>query len=197
MKKFSNTDEFLAAQTEWQAGLKQLRSLLLATELEETIKWGIPVYTIKNKNVVGLSAFKEYFGLWFYQGAFLEDSAQVLINAQEGITKGMRQWRFSSEENIDSALVTAYLKEAIQNQKEGKMIRLAKPKSELVLPEELQQFLVKNKALSIAFEKLTLGKRREYATYISEAKRVATKVQRLEKIRPMILAGEGLNDRYK
>jgi uncharacterized protein YdeI (YjbR/CyaY-like superfamily) len=54
--------------------------LLVATELEETIKWGIPVYTIKNKNVVGLSAFKDYFGRWFYQGTFLEDPAQVLIN---------------------------------------------------------------------------------------------------------------------
>lgn len=197
MKKFNNTDEFLAAQTEWQAGLKQLRSLLLATELEETIKWGIPVYTIKSKNVVGLSAFKEYFGLWFYQGVFLEDPAKVLINAQEEKTKAMRQWRFSSEEEIDPALVTAYLNEAIQNQKEGKLISPAKPKAALVLPEELLQFLAENELLNTAFQKFTLGKRREFALYISEAKRVATKVQRLEKIRPLILAGQGLNDRYK
>lgn len=197
MNKFNNTDEFMAAQTEWQDGLKQLRSLLVATELEETIKWGIPVYTINNKNVVGLSAFKDYFGLWFYQGSFLEDPAQVLINAQEGKTKGMRQWRFSSEEDIDPALVTAYLEEAIQNQKDGKMIRPDKPKKELVLPEELEQFLVGNDKLNTAFQEFTIGKRREFSEYIREAKRAATKVQRLEKIRPMILRGEGLNDRYK
>lgn len=197
MKKSNNADEYIATQIEWQGGLKQLRSLLVATELEETIKWGIPVYTINNKNVVGLSAFKEYFGLWFYQGAFLKDPAQVLLNAQEGKTKGMRQWRFSSEEDIDPALVTAYLEEAIQNQKDGKMIRPAKPKKELVLSEELKQFLVENNQLSAAFEQFTIGKKREFSEYIREAKRAATKVQRLEKIRPMILAGEGLNDRYK
>lgn len=197
MKKPINANEYIAAQTEWQDGLKQLRSLLLATELEETIKWGIPVYTIENKNVVGLSAFKGYFGLWFYQGAFLEDLAQVLINAQEGKTKGMRQWRFSNEDAIDPTLVTAYLKEAIQNQKAGKTISPLKPTRGLVLPPELKQLLVENESLNTAFEQLTIGKRREFAEYISEAKRSTTKMQRLEKIRPMILAGEGLNDRYK
>ena len=196
MEKPIKAEEYIAAQTEWQDGLKQLRCLLLATELEETIKWGIPVYTIKNKNVVGLSAFKDYFGLWFYQGVFLDDPAQMLINAQEGKTKGMRQWRFASEDEIDPTLVAAYLEEAIQNQKEGKVMVSAKPTRDLILPPELKQLLVENNSLKAAFEQFTIGKRREFSEYISEAKRAATKVQRLEKVLPMILAGEGLNDRY-
>lgn len=197
MKRYKDTDEFITDQVQWQEGLKQLRRLLLATELEEQIKWGFPVYTLDNKNVAGLGSFKSYFGLWFHQGVFLKDPAKVLINAQEGKTKGLRQWRFESVENIDATLVSAYLAEAIQNQKEGKMIRPAKAKKKLVIPEEFQQFLVENELLSAAFQLFTPGKKREFVEYISAAKRASTKAQRLEKIRPLILAGEGLNDRYK
>ena len=48
-----------------------------------------------------------------------------------------------------------------------------------------------------SFEKLTPGKQKEYILYIDESKQEATKIKRLEKIIPMILAGQGLNDRYK
>ena len=44
---------------------------------------------------------------------------------------------------------------------------------------------------------MTVGKRREYAEYISSAKREETKEKSLEKILPMIVAGIGLNDRYR
>ena len=44
---------------------------------------------------------------------------------------------------------------------------------------------------------LSPGKRREYAEYIAEARREDTRNKRLEKIMPMILAGQGLNDRYR
>ena len=44
---------------------------------------------------------------------------------------------------------------------------------------------------------MTLGKRKEYAAYVIEAKREETKVKRLEKIKPMILEGIGLNDKYR
>jgi len=51
--------------------------------------------------------------------------------------------------------------------------------------------------LKTAFEKLTLGKQKEYAEHIASAKREQTQVERLEKIKPMVLEGLGLNDRYK
>jgi uncharacterized protein YdeI (YjbR/CyaY-like superfamily) len=44
---------------------------------------------------------------------------------------------------------------------------------------------------------LTPGKQREYAEYITEAKKDETKLKRIEKIIPMIKAGIGLNDKYK
>jgi uncharacterized protein YdeI (YjbR/CyaY-like superfamily) len=38
---------------------------------------------------------------------------------------------------------------------------------------------------------------REYADYIASAKRADTRQRRIEKILPMIVAGVGLNDKYR
>ena len=46
MKRCSNPDEFIENFPQWKNELIKLRSILLSTELKETIKWGFPVYTI-------------------------------------------------------------------------------------------------------------------------------------------------------
>ena len=104
MKSYKSPQDFIQAFPDWEGALEKLRSLILTTELEETMKWGAPVYTIDYKNIVGLGAFKSYFGVPFFQGAFLKDHNKVLINAQEGKTKAQRQWRFSNIEEIDEKL---------------------------------------------------------------------------------------------
>ncbi|WP_108867231.1 YdeI/OmpD-associated family protein [Aquimarina aquimarini] len=196
MEKNKSVEEFIAKNLQWQEELKMLRSIMLDTELEETIKWGTPVYTINNKNVIGLGAFKSYVGIWFYQGVFLEDKKKKLINAQEGKTKGLRQWRFTNIIDIDRGLVLSYVKEAINNQKAGKEIKKEKS-TEIKIPTELLNVLINNEIFKKAFEGLTLFKQKEYAAYISDAKRETTRLSRLEKIKPMILEGIGLNDKYR
>ncbi|MEM9227959.1 MAG: YdeI/OmpD-associated family protein, partial [Verrucomicrobiota bacterium] len=67
----------------------------------------------------------------------------------------------------------------------------------VVIPDELAQLLAENEQLQAKFTSLSKGKQRDYAEYVATAKRVPTKVSRLEKIAPMIMQGIGLNDRYK
>lgn len=192
----TSVEEYFEKNPKWQKELERLRMILLQTEFEETLKWGIPTYTINKKNVVGIAAFKNYVGLWFFNGSFLKDDHQKLLNAQEGKTKGMRQWRFNSIEEIDKRLILEYLYEAIQNQKDGKEIKIQRNKP-LVIPKELQTVLNENSKLKNLFEGFTKSKQREFAEHISSAKRDATKITRLEKIIPMILSGIGLNDKYR
>lgn len=191
-----NAEEFILKKKEWKKELELLRSILLSLKLEETIKWGAPVYCEEGKNIVGMGAFKSYVGLWFFQGVFLKDKAKVLVNAQEEKTKALRQWRFHSIKEIDVKLVKEYVKEAIENQRKGKEIKPNR-KKELVIPNELQVALKANKNLSQTFEKLSDACKREYADYISEAKREETRYRRIEKITPMIISLKGLNDKYK
>lgn len=196
MQPSKTVEEFLSKKDQWKNELKHLRKLLIETELVEVIKWGIPVYTINGKNVVGIGAFKSYVGMWFFQGSFLSDPKKALINAQDGKTKGMRQLRFTSMEEIDDDTIRLYLAEAIQNQKDGIEIKPER-KKQLIIPAELQEKLLQDQNLKDSFDNFTLGKQREFAEYMDSAKRIETKRNRMEKIIPMINQGVGLNDKYK
>ena len=197
MRRSTSVEEFIDIHPEWKQELAILRATILETGLEETIKWGAPCYTLKGKNVIGLGAFKAYVGIWFFQGALLLDDASKLMNAQEGKTKAMRQWRFQSASEIDVDLVRAYVDEAIDNQRAGKVIKPVRKPKALVIPPELATAFEEDEALKEQFNAMSLSCRREYAEYISEAKREATKLRRLQKIIPMVKQGVGLNDKYK
>lgn len=196
MQRYESVDDYIDAAEQWGDELRHLRKILLATKLEETVKWGAPLYTHKGKNVVGIGGFKSYVGLWFYQGALLSDPQGVLINAQEGKTKALRQWRFQNKREIKSRTIKAYVQEAILLQEQGEEIKPTRKKS-LDLPPELEQALAADRAARKQFDAMTPGKRREYAEYIRDAKRADTKQKRLAKILPMITAGQGLNDKYR
>ena len=189
-------DAFLSKHDQWSIALHTFRDLLLKTELVENVKWGMPVYSLNGKNVVGMGAFKTYVGLWFFQGAFLTDPHNLLINAQDGKTKGMRQLRFASESEIDIEVLNHYILEAIENQKAGKEIKIDTHKP-LEIPKELEARLQEDQPLQKSFSDLSLSKRREYAEYIQGAKRSETKEKRLQKILPMIRDGIGLSDKYR
>ena len=188
---------YIEKKTEWVSELKKLREIIVSTDLEETIKWGAPVYMKKGKNILGFSAFKNYVGIWFFQGGTLKDDHKVLINAQEGKTQAMRQWRFNSMEEIDEKQIKAYIKESVENQEKGKIIKPKRNTKPLIIHPILQKELDTNSDFSKQFESFSLSKKREYADHISTAKRETTQLSRLEKIIPMVLKGVGLYDKYK
>lgn len=197
MKKVSSVEEYIENNSHYAEALTLLREILNTTELEEAIKWSAPVYTLNGKNVVGLGAFKKHFGIWFFNGVFLKDEQQVLVNAQENKTKALRQMRFESIEAINKNIVLSYVKEAIENQKLGKEIKPDRSKKDTIIPKELKLELEKDTTLKTAFNNLSPSKQREYCEHIATAKREATKQSRLEKIKPMILQNKGLHDKYK
>ena len=179
----------------WKKELSALREILNRNELVEELKWGTPYYMVDGKIVVGIAGFKQYFGLWFHQGVFQKDESNVLINAQEGTTRALRQWRFQTLDEINSELIHQYVTEANQNQKDGMEIK-PEPKK-IQWSSELKEALALDGELSDAFETLTPGKQREYAEHIATAKQEKTRLSRLEKCIPMIKSGTGLHDKYK
>ncbi len=198
MKKAGSVKEYISSCGEWKESLELLKELLGSSTLSESIKWGMPVYTLDNKNVVGFSAFKSWVGIWFYQGVFLKDKKGMLINAQEGTTKGLRQWRFKSADEIRAHrdTILAYLEEAIRNQEQGKEIKPDRNKT-LEIPRELQQAFNQDPSLKDSYHSLSLSKRREFAEHIGSAKQEKTRQQRLQKAIPMIREGIGLSDNYR
>ena len=181
----------------WSEELEFLKSIIAKTELIETTKWGGCVYVLDNKNVIGIGGFKNYFTIWFFNGVFLKDEKKVLVNAQEGVTKSLRHWRFTSKDDIVEAIVLDYIYEAIENEKQGKIIKTQNAGVTIEMPEIFQKELDLDKNLAEAFLKFSPYKQKEFLEYIVEAKREETKRSRREKIKPMILENIGLNDKYR
>ncbi|MEP2278462.1 DUF1801 domain-containing protein [Maribacter sp.] len=198
MEKQEKLDAFYNEAHQFKNGVAILRTLALDCGMTEIYKWSFPTYLINNKNVIAINKFKNHFGIWFFNGVFLSDPEKILENAQEGKTVAMRHWKFAKLEDIDKKLVTVYIKEAIENQRKGLQVKTEKkPKTKIVLPAHLSIALEDNEDINVAFHKLTYSKQKEYAEYISTAKQEKTKLSRLEKIIPLILAGKGLLDIYR
>lgn len=198
MDTSEKVEHYYAEEHQYKKAIGKLRDLALKTGLEETYKWMFPTYTLKGKNILSICKFKNHFGIWFFNGVFLRDEKKTLENAQEGKTQAMRHWKFKHAEEIDEMGVMAYIHEAIENQKNGKVfIPIKKKATKQPLPQLLINALSNKIDASKAFKKLSLYNQNEYAEYINTAKQEKTKLTRLEKIIPMIIAGKGLNDKYR
>ena len=82
MKKTHSVEEYIQ-ESKFREALRVLRKLILSIGLNESLKWNAPVYDLDGKNILGLGAFKNHFGIWFFNGALLNDKKGLLVNAQE------------------------------------------------------------------------------------------------------------------
>lgn len=194
--KDRKTPDWGKYRAKWAECNEFMAQLISKAPLEKEFKWGNDIYTYHGKHVIGWSGFKDFFSLWFYNGVFLEDRYQVLVNATEGKTKAQRQWRFTDVDQMDEKKILAYIEESIQTIKDGKGIR--PEKTEQLKPEgTLKLVLDTDKPFKEAFDSLTPGRQREYIGYIEEAKQEKTKLTRITKIKPLVLSGKGLHDKYR
>jgi len=190
----SPVEQYIQKAKKWQEEMLLLRSILLECPLTEVIKWGMPCYTSNGKNIVIIQNFKHHCDLGFFNGAILSDLKQLLVKAGEHTQAG-RQLRFEDLEDIKKkrALIKAYVKEAIENEKKGIKIVLEDiPSIEPVV--ELNAVFKKNKTFEKAFNKLTPGRQRAYLMFFAAAKQSETRISRIEKFIPRILDGKGMND---
>ena len=144
---------------------------------------------------MGIGGFKNYFTIWFWNGVFLKDETNVLVNANEGVTKGLRQWRFTSVNEVNEKLILHYINEAITNEKAGLSIK--SEKKEAMKCDFFEKELKKDSKLRTAFEQFSPYKQKEFWELMATAKQEKTKVVRFQKIKPMIIEGRGLNDKYR
>jgi uncharacterized protein YdeI (YjbR/CyaY-like superfamily) len=187
-------DFYFNKAQKWQEELEKLRIIVLDCGLNEELKWGVPVYTFQNNNIVLIHGFKEYCALNFFKGVLLNDANRILIQQTEN-SQATRQIRFTNIREIVKmeSVLKAYIHEAVEVEKAGLKVSY-KQTSEFTIPEELQNKLDEIPALKTAFEALTPGRQRAYILHFSAPKQSKTRVERVEKCMPQILNGKGLND---
>jgi uncharacterized protein YdeI (YjbR/CyaY-like superfamily) len=179
----------------WREELEILRQILLESELTEDLKWGVPCYTLNNKNVIMLSALKESCVISFLKGSLMADSAGILQKPGEN-SQTARLIRFTDSGSVLKLadVLKSYIQEAVDIERSGKKASVSRNPEPL--PEELESALNEDAELKSAFFALTPGRQRGYIIYISQPKQAQSRLNRIEKCRDKILNGEGLNDKY-
>ena len=177
----------------WEEELKILRAFLLDCGLTEELKWSLPCYTYQKRNIVMMTAFKEYCSLNFMKGSLLKDTHGILVMPGENTQVG-RQIRFTNAQDIAKMepILKEYILEAIEVEKSG--VKPTVKRNPEPMPQELQEKLNDIPALKTAFEALTPGRQRAYIIYFSAPKQSKTRESRIEKYMGKILDGKGLND---
>ncbi len=179
----------------WIDELALLRQIVLETGLKEEIKWGIPVYTYKGKNIVTVNALKESANIGFYKGVLLKDKHTIL--QQQGNLQSDRIVKFTNTKQIESkkVILKEYILEAIAIEESGQKVVFKKNPEPI--PDELLQKFENDYLFKNAFFALTPSKQRGYIIHFSQPKNAATRIGRIEKYKNQILHGIGLNDKYR
>lgn len=190
---FPNTEAYFDHAKKWHPELIALRRIILDCGLTEELKWNVPVYTSKGKNIVGINGLKKFCALSFFKGALLQDEKGILEKI--GQVQAARWIKFTSVKEIEQveAILKAYIFEAIEVEKAGLKIEKKKT-SDYKIPGEFQQKLDAMPALKKAFNALTPGRQRGYIFYFSQAKQAKTRAERVAKYTSQILSGKGLTD---
>ncbi len=179
----------------WASELELLRMIVLDCGLTEECKWGVPCYTFQNKNVLLLSAFKDYCSISFFKGSLLSDSRRLLTKPGKN-SQAARLIKFTNSRGIKEIEndIKTYIYEAVEVEKAGLKVHFKKQPEPI--PEELEKKFEEDPMLKTAFESLTPGRQRGYIIYFSAPKQSKTKESRIEKCIGKILNGEGLHDKY-
>jgi len=187
-------DAYISKLDKWHEETEKLRAIVLECPVTEELKWGVPCYTIDDKNVVLIHGFKEYCALLFVKGALMKDPKGILVQQTENV-QSARQVRFTSLQEIVrlQATLKTYIRAAIDVEKAGLKVQ-RKSTEEFEVADEFQSRLDKLPKLKKAFEALTPGRQRAYLLHFSSAKQSKTREARIDKCMPLILEGKGLND---
>ncbi len=182
--------------------LKHLRELVHKAnpEVEETVKWGMPSFDYKGP-YFSIAAFKQHAVFGFWKASLLNDPKDYLqLRSSEGGAAMGHGGRITSLKDLppDNVMLD-FLKQAKKLNDENAKLpqREKKPKKDLVVPDDFINALKKNKKAFAVFEKFPPSHKREYAEWITEAKREETRNKRIETAIEWIGEAKGRNWKYE
>ena len=188
-------DAYIAASPAFaQPILTHVRGVIHAAcpDVEETMKWSRPHFQYKGM-LCQMSAFTAHCALGFWKGSILFPDA--------GDKEAMGHFgRITSVKDLPSKKeLGAIVKQAMKLNDEG-VKTPARPKTapkELIVPADLAAALKTNKAAQKVFDAGSTSFKREYVTWIEEAKAEATRQRRMEQAIEWLAEGKARNWKYE
>lgn len=154
----------------------------------ETIKWGMPFFTLNGRDLAMMAAFKAHAGVGVFDGSPMAGGG------------GMGNLgKLASVADLPDDL-PARLQAAAQVAAAGKPMRpraAAAPKADIAMPDDLAAALSAVPAAEAAFAEFPPGARREYLEWVTGAKQAATRDKRIATTVAQAAEGKRLNWKYE
>jgi uncharacterized protein YdeI (YjbR/CyaY-like superfamily) len=171
-----------------------LRQLMLDSGLVEDIKWGVPCYCLKGKNIAVVAALKDFCSLSFFKGAGLPDPQRILEKPGPN-SQAARLVKITSCSHIEKLRPALMDLITLAIALEGSGFQPPKQTPDAMeQPQELLDAFRKEPDFQRSFEALTPGRQRGYLLHFAGARQSKTRADRIEKHRARILEGLGLHD---
>lgn len=177
--------------------LKHLRKVVHAgcPDTEETIKWRFPHFDYKGM-MCSMAAFKAHcaFGFWKARLLFGEDA----LTEREAMGHFGRITKLS--DLPDEKKLISYVRKAAALNDEGVPLaqhKRARETGPLPVPEDLEAALKKNAKARKTFEEFNPSSRKDYITWLTEAKRESTRKERLATTIEWLSQGKRRNWKYE
>ncbi|MBX3739096.1 MAG: YdeI/OmpD-associated family protein [Candidatus Didemnitutus sp.] len=179
--------------------LAHLRALVhrAVPDAAETIKWGMPFFTVENTPLCNFAAFKAHTAFGFWRRDITEEFEKLHANGTAMGAAG----RIASLADLpaDKVIVT-FLKQAAERTRAGlppRPKRKIAPRRPLRVPADLVAALKKNKTAAATWAKFSYSHRKDYVEWITEAKRPATRATRLATTLAWLAEGKTRNWKYE
>ncbi|MGB7655791.1 MAG: YdeI/OmpD-associated family protein [Novosphingobium sp.] len=158
--------------------------------LDEAIKWGMPHFLYKGKNLAGISAFKAHCAFVIHG-----DGRQGDAMGQYGKIASLAD--VPGGNVIKSKLADAAARIDLDGTAIKKPAAPRTPRPELPIPPEFATALMQAPAAKATLDAFAPSHRREYVEWISEAKRPETRDKRIAQAIEMLSEGKKRNWKYE
>ena len=181
--------------------IKHFRDLVHKTcpDVEETMKWSFPHWDYKGSMMCSMASFKQHCAINFWKAKLMKGGEKLVAEAKTESAMGYLGRITSLKDLPKDTLLVKYIKEAMRLNDEG--VKLS-PKSkteatkQLEIPDYFLKALSKNKKAKQTFDEFTYGNKKEYLTWIVEAKTEITRNKRLQDAIEWMSEGKIRNWKY-
>ena len=172
---------------------------VVCPDVEEKMKWSFPHFDYKGEMMCSMAAFKQHAAMSFWKAALMKDAA-LLETARSEEAMG-HLGRITSLKDLPAdKKLAGYIREAMKLNELGKKLpSKTKPseKKELEVPEYFIKVLKKNKKALQTFQAFSFSHKKEYVTWITEAKTEETRNKRMDTAVEWMEEGKGRHWKYQ
>ncbi|KFF09023.1 hypothetical protein IX38_00450 [Chryseobacterium luteum] len=199
-KHNTKVDEYIEKSPDFAKPiLNYLREMIheVCPDVEEAIKWKFPTFMYRGKILCSITSFKQYcsLGFWLHQEMNTLKEIETPAEGSSMFSLG----KLTKMEDLPPKLqLKKAVKEAMELTEMGTTMKRAAPsKTETAIPDYFQEALNQNKKALEIFEKKSPSFRKEYISWITEAKTETTRNKRIVQSLEWIAEGKSRNWKYE